>query len=120
MNFDLLRSFFSIVEHTSGLEKILFQLVTLPSMWSMVWHVGVQADLQMPAGPIVARNGETWGLHTTNSAYYVPMTLKLNKQPALNVTLVAAPAQPPLLTCAGKLRSGRCWEMAIPSARCTT
>jgi hypothetical protein len=94
-------SFFSIVEHTSGLEKILFQLVTLPSMWSMVWHVGVQADLQMPAGPIVARNGETWGLHTTNSAYYVPMSLKLNKQPALNVTLVAAPAQPPLLTCAG-------------------
>lgn len=94
-------SFFSIVEHTSGLEKILFQLVNLPSVWSMVWHVGVRADLQLPAGPIVARSANDWGLHATNSSYYIPIALTLNKQPALNVTMVAAPPQPPLLTCAG-------------------
>jgi magnesium transporter len=34
--------------------------------------------------------------------------------------LITLRRAPPLLTCAGKLRSGRCWEMAIPSARCTT
>src|SRR5262249_17010584 len=40
-----LMSYFEIVQHTEGLGDLLMKVVKLPSLWSVVRHAGVTADL---------------------------------------------------------------------------
>jgi hypothetical protein len=95
-----LMSYFDIVEHTEGLEDLLFKLVKMPSLWSIVRHGGVEAGLQIGKKASEA-NSTDWNLPTSVPVYYLPCTFTLNGQPAVNITMVVTSPHPPLLICGG-------------------
>jgi hypothetical protein len=96
-------SFFELVQHTEGLEEILYKIVDLPPLWSIVWHVGVRADIRFVSEEINPARIADWGLPGGPEAFYFPVALRLNNHPALKVTLVVTRPVPPLLACGGVL-----------------
>ena len=96
-------SFFELVQHTEGLENILYKIVDLPPLWSIVWHVGVKADIKFVSEEISPVKIADWGLSDNIKAFYVPVAVKLNNHPALKVTFVVTRPVPPLLACGGVL-----------------
>jgi hypothetical protein len=95
-----LMSYFEIVEHTEGLEDLLFKLVKMPSLWSMVRHGGIDANLHIGKEASPA-NPADWGLPAATPVYYFPCLFTLNGQPAVKITLVVTVPHPPLLICGG-------------------
>jgi hypothetical protein len=96
-----LLSYFELVQHTPGLDRLFYKVVDLPSVWSVVRRVGVKTSIDIEPehfGPI---NTASWGLPTHPPGYGFPLAVRLNGQPALTVTLVVAPPRPPLLACGG-------------------
>jgi hypothetical protein len=104
-------SYFEIAQNTPGLKEILFKLVDLPSLWSIAKSGGIQPDLKFDSEHIRQAFPQTWGFDSGLTAYELPINLTLNRQPALHLTFVAAPPQPPLLACAGV------WEMMAENPR---
>jgi len=98
--FPALISYFEIVQHTEGLEDLLKKLIELPSIWSIIKHRGVQMYIGFDGVPSPA-NPADWNLGPSAPAYYFPWLVRLNGEPALNVTLVTASPRPPLLICGG-------------------
>lgn len=96
-----LTSYFSAVGETPNLESIMWKVVSLPSMWSIVKHVGITAaiwvdpksvsELALPPG---------WNMPPA-PVYTVPMHVDLNHRRALDATLIVTVPRPPLLTCGG-------------------
>ena len=95
-----LMSYLDIVQHTEGLEDILFKLVELPSLWSIIKHRGVQAGIYFGESAAPADPAD-WGLPASTPVYYFPGMLRLNGQPALKITLIVTAPRPPLLVCGG-------------------
>jgi hypothetical protein len=91
-----LLSYFEIVQHTPGLDKLFYKVVDLPSVWSVVRHVGVKASLDVEPEHFAPIDTAAWGLPTHPPGYGFPMAFRLNGQPALTVTLVVAPPRPPV------------------------
>ncbi len=98
-----LMSFFELVQHTEGLEDLLYKIVDLPSIWSIAWHLGVRVDMRFVAEEISSTKVVDWGLPGAPEAFYFPVAVTLNKHPALKVTLVVTRPVPPLLACGGVL-----------------
>jgi hypothetical protein len=100
--FPALISYFEIVQHTEGLEDLLRKLIELPSLWSVIKHRGVEMAITFGDGvlPSPARPAD-WTLGPSAPAYYFPWLVRLNGEPALNVTLVTTTPRPPLLICGG-------------------
>jgi hypothetical protein len=96
-----LLSYFELVQHTPGLDRLFYKVVDLPSAWSVVRHVGVKASLDIEPEHFAPIDTAAWGLPTHPPGYGFPMAFRLNGQPALTVTLVVAPPRPPLLACGG-------------------
>ena len=96
-----LLSYFELVQHTPGLDRLFYKVVDLPSVWSVVRHVGVKANLDVEPEHFAPIDTAAWGLPTHPPGYGFPMAFRLNGQPALTVTLVVAPPRPPLLACGG-------------------
>ena len=95
-----LMSYFEIVQHTEGLEDLLLKLVKVPSVWSIVRHLGVTADFGFGKEAYPA-NPADWNLPASVPVYYLPCLFRLNGQPALKVTLVVTVPHPPLLISGG-------------------
>jgi hypothetical protein len=98
--FPALFSYFNIVQHTEGLEGLLYKLVRLPSVWSMVKNAGVDVNITFAPGVAPATLPD-WNLPASAPLYYFPFTLELNDQPGLKVTLVVTRPQSPLLITGG-------------------
>jgi hypothetical protein len=96
-----LMSYLNIVQHTESLKDILFQLVDLPSVWSVVRHGGVNANLSIQQDHLGPADATMWGLPDPRPLYDMPILIELNKQPALKVTLTVTTPVPPLLACGG-------------------
>lgn len=94
-------SYFGIVEHTKGLEGILLEVVDKPSLWSLMWHLGVTARLTLQQKEIRPADVASWGLPDHPRAYLLPMRLFLNDHRALDITFVVEAPRPPLLACGG-------------------
>jgi len=92
-----LESYFTIVQQTEGLSDILFKLVDLPSIWSIARNKGVTANFHFGSKEIRERQVAPG----SPAAYEIPLSLELNGQVALHITLAATRPQPPLLACAG-------------------
>jgi hypothetical protein len=96
-----LLSYFEIVQHTPGLSDILYDLVDLPSAWSMIRSGGIKSvgigfvKGSAPTSP------ELWGLTESARVYQLPVYLDLNNHRALNLTFVVTSPTPPLLSSAG-------------------
>jgi hypothetical protein len=96
-----LLSYFDFVQHTPGLQDICFKVVDMPSVWSMIRHVGVTANLTFETEQCRAADAFAWESSGNTPVYYFPILLKLNNQPALRVTFVVTSPKPPLLGCGG-------------------
>lgn len=96
-----LLSYFNFAQHTPGLQDIFFKVVDMPSVWSMVRHVGVSANLKFETEQFRAADAFAWEASGHAPVYYFPMQLDLNNQPALKLTLVVTAPKPPLLGCGG-------------------
>jgi hypothetical protein len=97
-----LMSYFEVVQNSPGLSDIFFNVVDLPSAWSILRNRGIKS-----VGILFARKGlmqtsaALWDLPESASAYHFPIDLHLNDHPALNLTFVVTSPQPPLLASAG-------------------
>jgi hypothetical protein len=96
-----LLSYFDFVQHTPGLQDICFKVVDMPSVWSMIRHVGVTANLTFETEQFHTADAFAWESSANTPAFYFPMLLKLNQQPALKVTFVVTSPKPALLGCGG-------------------
>ncbi len=96
-----LLSYFDFVQHTPGLQDICFKVVDMPSVWSMIRHVGVTPNLTFQTEQFRGADSFAWESAGNAPVFYFPMLLELNKQPALRVTFVVTSPKPPLLGCGG-------------------
>jgi hypothetical protein len=96
-----LLSYFDLVQHTPGLQDICFKVVDMPSVWSMIRHAGVTANLTFQTEQFRAADAFAWESSGNTPSYYFPILLELNKQSALKVTFVVTSPKPPLLGCGG-------------------
>lgn len=94
-----LMSYFDIVQRTEGLSDILFELIDLPSMWSLLTKGGVNTNFRFANENLGPGDGSAWNLGLP--VYNLPLVLELNKHRALDITFLATAARPPLLPCAG-------------------
>jgi hypothetical protein len=95
-------SYFNAVGETPNLDTILLKVLDFPSLWSIVKHGGVTAwiwldleevrPLELPA---------QWDLPGDAPVYTLPLSVRINDQPAMNATLLITNPHPPLLACGG-------------------
>lgn len=101
-SFPTLTSYFGAVSQTPNLESIMWKIVSLPSAWSIVRHVGVHGSIDLrfedvhPVSPPAA-----WNIQSHSPVYVLPLSIKLNGYNALKVSLLVTSSRPPLLTCGG-------------------
>lgn len=96
-----LRSYFSLVQETKGLEGIMLKVVETPSLWSIVKNRGVRTGLGFDTKRFASIDPEPWNIPSRPSAYDFGIDLSLNDHLAARVTLVVTTPRPPLLTCGG-------------------
>jgi len=96
-----LLSYSDIAQQTGGLNDIFLRIVNIPSVWSVVWNVGVQTSMEVQSDRVAPADPAIWGLPPHASAYYFPMRLELNNDDAFNITLVVTAPRSPLLVCGG-------------------
>lgn len=96
-----LLSYFDFARNTPGLQDVCLKVIDLPSVWSMIRHVGVNANLTFQTEKFRAADAFAWGPSGNSPVYYFPMLLELNGQPALKLTFVVTSPRSPLLGCGG-------------------
>lgn len=96
-----LLSYFDLIGHTPGLEDVMYKVVDLPPLWSLVWHGGVNANLDLPSDPVTPALTTVCPLPNHPPVYFLPMRIKLNGHDALDVTLAVTAPRSPLLACGG-------------------
>jgi hypothetical protein len=96
-----LLSYCNCAQHTPGLEDIFFKVVETPSVWSVVRHVGISANLTVRTDLFRSADAVAWEPTAGAPVYYFPVALDLNNQPALKLTMVVTAPKPPLLACGG-------------------
>jgi hypothetical protein len=95
-------SYFDSVGQTPNLDTIMLKVIHLPSLWSIVKHAGIQANFNFKLDDIAPRSMPAgWDLPGHAPVYKLPISLTLNGEPAINVTLFVTNPHPPLLTCGG-------------------
>jgi len=83
-----------VVQEDRVLAKILWEVVQKPSAWSVLTNLGVRVVIQPRFHEAVPVDPAAAGGH--GSAFVVPMALRVNDQPALDVALTVVPSAVPL------------------------
>jgi hypothetical protein len=96
-----LLSYCNCAQQTPGLQDIFFKVVDTPSVWSVVRHMGVSANLTVRTDLFRPADAVAWESSGGTPVYYFPIGLDLNNQPALRLTMVVTSPKPPLLACGG-------------------
>lgn len=117
-------SFFNLAQSTPGLRDIVFKIINLPSAWSLVKSGGKLAPDLNFIGTRVRRMDVPGPGNRPRLLF--PVSLDLNKQPALNCLLAVTSTEPPLTTVAGILElyafppdnDSRFAVIQVLSARC--
>jgi hypothetical protein len=100
--FPALMCYFQAVGETPDLDTIMWKVVSLPSMWSVVRHVGVRAWMGMDFDNVCPLTlPAKWGVPGGSNVFTLPIMVELNQQPALNATLLVTDPRPSLLACGG-------------------
>lgn len=93
-------SFFDIAQKTPGLREIMWEIIDLPSAWSVVKKGGrVDPYFDFDGHHLAALAT----LPNQPARYMLPVTLLLNRQPGLKIRFIVTSPRPPLLTTAGIL-----------------
>jgi hypothetical protein len=96
-----LMSYVHLVQETPGLDSLFYKVVKLPSVWSVVRHLGVSVSVNLEKNYVAPTAVSNWNLEPETVCYTFPLSLRVNDQLALLTTLVVAPPRPPLLQCGG-------------------
>ena len=94
-------SYFSVVGETPHLEELMFKVVDLPTVWSVVGHLGVKTDLNIDSQHFAPADAAAWGVPTHPPVYYLPMEFRLNNRPGLRISLAVTTPKAPFLACGG-------------------
>jgi hypothetical protein len=96
-----LLSYFEVIRNAPGLSDIFFEIVDLPSAWSLLRNAGIKS-VGLRFGKGVGQAGAAlWALPDSAPLYHFPMVLDLNDQQALKLRFVVTRPDSPLLACAG-------------------
>jgi hypothetical protein len=93
-----LGQFLSIAQHTPGLKELMFRIADSPPLWAYLTGLSPGTFFE-PLG-MRALDGREWNLEGS-TVYRAPFQFLLNGHPAIKGVFYFAPAQSPLLTCAG-------------------
>jgi hypothetical protein len=86
------------------LVDILTKALDRPSLWSLLWHVGISStEFRWDSARLAPADPLAWQVSGQPAAYYCPMTLFLNHHPSLDLTMVVMAPRPPFLSCGGVL-----------------
>ncbi len=96
-----LNSYFDAVGETPDLEGMMWKVVSLPSLWSIVKHGGVTAELGIDFTNVAPLGLPTGWNSSGSPAYTLPLWVKLNQKPALDATFFVANPRPALQACGG-------------------
>ena len=96
-----LESYFDLVQQTPGLDDVFMKIVKVPSVWSVVWHLGVKISIDLLRKDVAPQDALTWNLPAGTPCHRLPLVFRVNDQPALILTLVVVPPRPPMLSCGG-------------------
>jgi hypothetical protein len=94
------QSFFAILRQNPITKSILYEVIALPSLWSIVVNWGVRPGFRIDfagAAPAVAGQGPAGH----GDVSWLPMTVNLNDQPALLACLFVVPPHGALAGVAG-------------------
>lgn len=96
-----LLSYFEVVRNSPGLSDIFYEVVDLPSAWSLVRNAGIRSvGLGFEKG-VGQSSPAAWSLPEAAPVYHFPLVLELNNHIALNLRFVVTSPNSPLLACAG-------------------
>ena len=96
------QSYFEVIQNTPGLRDILFDILDLPSAWSRIRNRGIkEVEFHFERERVEQVRAGEEALSEFGPVYHLPLVLKLNKDPALNLTFIVTSPNPPLLACAG-------------------
>ena len=92
--------FFQVLRTNPVTRDLLYEVIALPTLWSMITHFGVRADvsldffaaLPVPADHFPQASGELWSF---------PLAIQLNAQPALLTRVAVGPRGAPNAVAAG-------------------
>lgn len=94
-----LMAFFQALQQTPALKEIVWEIIDLPSAWSILKRGGkIEPGFNLTT--FASINPAEWGL-TDRPCYRMDLSLALNDQPALECALFVTAPHPPLLTSAG-------------------
>jgi len=95
-----LRSVLHVVRGSAALRALLWQVVDLPSLFSLLWHFGVKVSLaENFAG---SQRGAATALGAaTVATWEAPLELRLNGAPALRCRVLVTDPDAPWALCAG-------------------
>lgn len=92
--------FFAILRTNPVMKQILYEVIALPSLWSIVTNLGVRAGFGIDFFT-ATRVAPERTANACGPVWSVPMTIDLNDQPALLVRILAAPSHGPAAAAAG-------------------
>ena len=100
MAIQTLRNVLRVARGSPSLRALLYQVVDVPSLFSVLWHFGVRVSLAenfagTQRGPATALGP------STVATWQAPIELRLNGAPALRCRLLVADPHSPLALCAG-------------------
>ncbi len=98
--FPALITFFNAAQTTPGIREIMWNVLELPSAWSLVKHGGKIVPNFTFGNNISALAPAAWAM-PDRRLFYLALDLALNEQPALRVSFVVTSPAPPLLNTAG-------------------
>ena len=94
------RHFFRILQANPVTKNILFEVIALPTLWSVITNLGVDIAFEVDffdACPIERSRYPS----IDHELWSTPLNLRLNDQPALMTRIIAGPSDSPNATAAG-------------------
>lgn len=96
-----LLAFFNTAQQTPGLREIVWEIIDLPSVWSLTRSLGkIRPNFNFGVALCGTLDPAGWGLGA-RPLYQYPFGITLNEKPAVNCAFFVAAPDPPLLTTAG-------------------
>lgn len=96
-----LQSYFNTVQETPGLETMMRKVASLPSLWSVLTHLGFKVEMGINFRSASVFTPKDWRFPANTPACSLLTFVEINDHDALNVTMITAPSRPPLLVCGG-------------------
>lgn len=94
--------FFNVLRQTPGTQELLWEIVDKPSPWAMLKALtGVDIQFNFDQLPYERFPMERWRLPARGDVVSLPMHLRFMGKDALRMILFTAPADAPLMPCAG-------------------